>query len=66
MRTVTASDFPAQGYALHVDVALGPQGPIEDAVFEVEDGRVKALIAGVGIRGRIRARRPRNGLPGWR
>ena len=49
MRTVTASDFPAQGYALHVDVALGPQGPIEDAVFEVEDGRVKALICGVGI-----------------
>jgi 5-methylthioadenosine/S-adenosylhomocysteine deaminase len=44
MRTISASDFPARGYALHVDVALGPDGPLDDAVFEVENGVITRLV----------------------
>jgi 5-methylthioadenosine/S-adenosylhomocysteine deaminase len=43
MRTVVASDFPEPGYALHVDVALGPDGPVHDAVFAVENGMIVHL-----------------------
>jgi cytosine/adenosine deaminase-related metal-dependent hydrolase len=45
MPTLSASDFPASGYALHVDVALGPHGPVHDAVLVVENGMVVQLCA---------------------
>lgn len=45
MPTLSASDFPASGYALHVDVALGPHGPVHDAVLVVENGTVTQLCA---------------------
>ena len=38
MRTISTSDFPESGYALHVDTALGPDGPVHDAVLAVENG----------------------------
>jgi len=39
------ADFPAAGYALHVDAAIGPHGPIHDAVLVVEQGAIKQLCA---------------------
>jgi cytosine/adenosine deaminase-related metal-dependent hydrolase len=43
MPTIAAADFPAEGYALHVDVALGPHGPVPDAVLVVARGRIVEL-----------------------
>src|SRR5258708_3584188 len=43
MRTLSASEFPASGYALHVDVAIGPRGPVNDAILVVEGGIVSEL-----------------------
>lgn len=43
MNRLTASDFPERGYALHVDTALSPTGPINDAVLSVENGVITYL-----------------------
>jgi 5-methylthioadenosine/S-adenosylhomocysteine deaminase len=43
MPNISAADFPAQGYALHVDIALGPNGPVRDAVLVVEGGMIVEL-----------------------
>jgi 5-methylthioadenosine/S-adenosylhomocysteine deaminase len=43
MPTISAADFPADGYAVHVDVALGPNGPVHDAVLTVSKGRIVDL-----------------------
>lgn len=43
MPTLSTADFPAEGYALHVDVVLGPSGPPKDAVLAVERGVVTEL-----------------------
>lgn len=43
MRTISASDFPDTGYALHVDTALGPDGPVQDAVLAIENGVITYL-----------------------
>jgi cytosine/adenosine deaminase-related metal-dependent hydrolase len=43
MPTISTADFPAEGYALHVDVALGPRGPLHDAVLIVEHGVIVDL-----------------------
>ena len=43
MRTLSISEFPASGYALHVDVALGPHGPVNDAILVVEHGIIREL-----------------------
>ena len=48
---LAASDFPAACYALHVDAALGPHGPIHDAVLVVERGRIRQLCAAADFSG---------------
>ena len=45
MRNIARTDFPTSGFAVHADMILGPQGPINDAVLVVENGIVKHLCA---------------------
>ena len=45
MVTISTADFPAEGYAIHVDVALGANGPITDAVLTVERGMIVNLCS---------------------
>ncbi len=43
MTVISAADFPIDGYALHIDVALGPDGPVNDAVIVVRQGIIQEL-----------------------
>ena len=63
MPSLSVSDFPAEGYALHVDVALGPHGPVKDAVVVVEGGRITELCETAAYQSRPNARKPKR-LPG--
>jgi cytosine/adenosine deaminase-related metal-dependent hydrolase len=56
MPSLSASDFPAGGYALHVDVALGVDGPVKDAVVVVEGGRIVELCEAAAYAARPNAR----------
>jgi hypothetical protein len=43
MTVISAANFPIDGYALHVDVALGPDGPVNDAVIVVKQRIIQGL-----------------------
>jgi cytosine/adenosine deaminase-related metal-dependent hydrolase len=62
MPALNPSDFPTAGYALHVDVALGPDGPIKNAILEVENGLISGLSSADG--NRATTARPLKRLPG--
>jgi cytosine/adenosine deaminase-related metal-dependent hydrolase len=53
------SDFPDSGYALHVDTALGPDGPVQDAVIAVKSGVIAYLGPAAGYRGQPQDMEPR-------
>lgn len=59
MRTISASDFPESGYALHVDIALGPDGPVQDAVLAVKNGLITYLGTAAGYRVQPQNAQPR-------
>ena len=59
MPNISAADFPAQGYALHVDIALGPNGPVRDAVLVVDRGMIVELCDATAYSKRPNARKPK-------
>ncbi|MDB5532396.1 MAG: Cytosine deaminase [Hyphomicrobiales bacterium] len=43
MEPISAPNFPAAGYAIHADIALGPDGTMRDAVLVVVNGVIQEL-----------------------
>ena len=58
MSTISAVDFPTEGYAIHVDMALGPHGPVNDAVLAVKHGVIVNLCSAADYASQPRGLKP--------